>query len=62
MEKMTDGKRRLRAFLTAFVVTLCALAFAMGFLEVDARSRQVGFGDENTLLNSLTGQNWQLPW
>ena len=62
MEKMTDGKSRLRAFLTAFVVTLCALAFAMGFLEVDARPRQVGFGDENTLLNSLTGQNWQLPW
>ena len=59
---MTDGKRRLHAFLTAVVVTLCVLAFGIGFLEVDARSRQVGFGDENTLLNSLTGQNWQLPW
>lgn len=59
---MTNAKRRWRAFLTAFVATLCVLGFAMGFLEVDSRSRQVGFGDENTLLNRLTGENWQLPW
>lgn len=59
---MSNKRRRLRAFFTSFVVTLCVLAFGLGFLEVDARSREIGFGDEKTLIHTLLGQNWQLPW
>ena len=59
---MSDNRRRLRVFLTAFTVTLCALCLGLGFLEVDARSREIGFGDEKTLLYTILGENWQLPW
>ena len=59
---MSDNRRRFRAFLTSFVATLCVLGFGLGFLVVDARSREIGFGDENTLIHTLLGQNWQLPW
>lgn len=59
---MSENRRRLRAFLTSFVVTLCVLALGLGFLEVDARSREIGFGDEKTLLHTLLGENWELPW
>ena len=59
---MSETRRRLRAFLTSFTVTLCVLVLGLGFLEVDARSRQIGFGDEKTLINTILGENWQLPW
>ena len=59
---MSDNRRRFRAFLTSFIATPCVLGFGLGFLEVDARSREIGFGDEKTLIHTLLGQNWQLPW
>ena len=55
---MSETRRRLRAFLTSFTVTLCVLVLGLGFLEVDARSRQIGFGDEKTLINTILGENW----
>ncbi len=59
---MDDKRRGLRAFATALVATLCVLGFVIGFLEVDEQSRRIGFGDEKTLIFTITGQNWRLPW
>jgi hypothetical protein len=52
--------RGLRAFLTALVCTLCAIALACGVLIVDSRSRRIGFDDGKTLISQITGKNISL--
>ena len=47
-----------RIFAVSFYCTLCVLALAIGILEVDYYSRQTGFGDDQTLIQNLTG--WDL--
>ncbi|MFR9308725.1 hypothetical protein [Hydrogeniiclostridium mannosilyticum] len=49
--------RRWKAFLTSFICTLLIILFAAGLNEVDYQCRQIGFGDENTLLYRLTGKH-----
>ena len=48
---------RLRIFLTSFFATLCLIALALGFMEVDFQSRRIGFDDGKTLFYRLTGKN-----
>ena len=64
---MGDGRktgmkknRDLRIFITSLVAALCVAGFAIGFAEVDAQCRRIGFGDEKTLLYQITGKNFNL--
>ncbi len=47
-----------RIFAVSFYSTLCVLVLAIGILQVDYYSRQTGFGDNQTLIQALTG--WDL--
>ena len=53
-------RKDIRAFAVSFYCTLCVLILAIGILEADYHSRQTGFGDGKTLIQSLTGRNWRL--
>ncbi len=57
---MKRKRKGLRAFLTALVCTLCLIVLALAFCEVDAQSRRIGFGDDETLWKKIE-ENWQLP-
>jgi hypothetical protein len=40
--------------------TLCVIGLLLGFMEVDAQCRRIGFGDSKTLIYQITGKNWHL--
>lgn len=53
-------KRDLRIFLASMLSTLCLIGFLLGFMEVDAQCRRIGFGDNKTLIYQITGKNLSL--
>lgn len=50
----------MRIFAVSFYSTLCLLTLAIGILEVDYYSRKTGFGDDQTLIQTLTGWDFHL--
>ena len=46
-KKKNNRFRRLKAFGTAFTLTLCLLTLGMGFLIADYNTRKVAFGEDN---------------
>lgn len=57
MKKYSRSDKRI--FFTSFFSTLCVFILIVGVLEVDANSRRIGFGDDQTLFRQITGQTWQ---
>ncbi|WP_457944400.1 hypothetical protein [Caproiciproducens sp. LBM24188] len=57
MKKYDRNEKRI--FFTSLFSTLCVFLLIAGILEVDANSRRIGFGDDQTLYRQITGQTWQ---
>lgn len=59
MKKNRD-RRNLRIFLVSLFGTLCVILCLLGLAVVDAQCRRIGFGDNKTLIDQITGKNFEL--